>query len=66
MSAVDQETRWRRLEVARQAFREFYGQCFWSFDPNHVVEEKDLPLILRNLRLHGGHRGYRIAAALCR
>lgn len=56
----------RRLELARQAFKEFYAQCFWSSDRNHVVEERDLPWIVRNLRLHGGHRGYRIVAELCR
>ena len=56
----------RRVELARRAFKEFYAQCFWSSDPNHVVEEQDLPWIIRNLRLHGGHRGYRIVAELCR
>lgn len=60
------EARQRRLELARRAFKEFYGQCFWSSDPNHVVEEQDLPWIIRNLRLHGGHRGYRVVAELCR
>lgn len=55
-----------RLALARKAFKEFYAQCFWSSDPNHVVEEQDLPWIIRNLRLHGGHRGYRIVAELCR
>ena len=56
----------RRVELARRAFKEFFAQCFWSSDPNYVVEEKDLPWIIRNLRLHGGHRGYRIVAELCR
>lgn len=60
------EARQRRLELARQAFKDFYAQCFWSSDPNHVVEEGDLPWITRSLRLHGGHRGYRIVAELCR
>lgn len=56
----------RRVELARRAFKDFFGQCFWSCDPNLVVTEKHLPLIMRNLRLHGGHRGYRIVAELCR
>ncbi|MBC8095426.1 MAG: hypothetical protein H7Y43_06415 [Akkermansiaceae bacterium] len=56
----------RRLELARQAFKEFYAQCFWSSDPEHRVVEADIPWIIRNLRHHGGHRGYRIVAELCR
>lgn len=56
----------RRVELARSAFKEFFAQCFWSSDPNYAVEEKDIPWIIRNLRLHGGHRGYRIVAELCR
>jgi hypothetical protein len=56
----------RRLELARQAFKEFYAQCFWSSDPEHLVEEADIPWIIRNLRQNGGHRGYRIVAELCR
>jgi hypothetical protein len=60
------EVRQHRLELARQAFKEFYAQCFWSSDPNHQVVETDLPWIIRNLRQNGGHRGYRIVAELCR
>jgi hypothetical protein len=60
------EQRERRLELARQAFKEFYAQCFWSSDPDHQVGEADLTWIIRNLRENGGHRGYRIVAELCR
>ena len=60
------EQRQRRLELARQAFKEFYAQCFWSADPDHLVEEADLPWIICNLRQNGGHRGYSIVAELCR
>ncbi len=55
-----------RLELARRAFKEFYAQCFWSSDPTLIVEEADIPWIMRNLRLHGGHEGYRIVSELCR
>ena len=64
-SIKDLEARNRRLELGRKAFKEFYAQCFWSSDPSHVVEEADLPWVIRNLRAHGGHRGYRRAAELC-
>jgi hypothetical protein len=63
---ADADAQARRVELARRAFKEFYAQCFWSSDPNLVVREEHIPLIMRNLRLHGGHRGYRIVAELCR
>jgi hypothetical protein len=60
------EARQRQLELARQAFKECYAECFWSANPDHLVVEADLPWIIRNLRQYGGHRGYRIVAELCR
>jgi hypothetical protein len=30
LAGSDAEARRRRLELARQAFKEFYAQCFWS------------------------------------
>jgi hypothetical protein len=66
MEATAQTDRERGLELARKAFRDFYAQCFWSADPNLVVEAQHIPFIIRNLRLHGGHKGFRLAAAICR
>jgi hypothetical protein len=63
-TAQTQTERERRLELARQAFRDFYAQCFWSADPALVVEEQHIPFVVRGLRLHGGHKGYRLAAQL--
>ena len=60
------ETRQRRLELARHAFKEFSAQCFWSAPADLEVTESDIPFIIRGLRLHGGHKGYRIVAELCR
>jgi hypothetical protein len=54
-----------RLELARWAFKEFAAQCFWSWDLKAEITESTIPLIVRALRRHGGHRGYRIAAQLC-
>lgn len=63
---ADEAARQRRLALAQQAYRDFFAQCFWSSDPDHLVQEQDLPWIVRNLRENGGHRGYRIVAELCR
>jgi hypothetical protein len=65
MEATVKSDRERRVQLARKAFREYYAQCFWSADPELVVEENHFPLIIRNLRLHGGHKGFRLAAELC-
>ncbi len=64
-SATEADARQRRLELARQAFKEFYAQCFWSAPADMEIIEADIPFIVRGLRLHGGHKGYRIAAELC-
>lgn len=63
-STVDAE-RERRLELARRAFHEFFAQCFWSCNPTLDVKDEDIPWIIRGLRLHGGHKGYRLVAELC-
>ena len=54
-----------RLELARQAFRDFYAQCFWSYRRDAEINEDDIPWVVRELRHNGGHRGYRVAAELC-
>lgn len=64
--APDQKALDRRLELARRAFREFYVQCFWSWQEDPEITEETIPLIVRALRIHGGARGYEIAAELCR
>lgn len=56
----------RRLELARRAFKEFFAQCFWSYDPQLQITEQHIPFIIRELRHNGGHKGYRVAAELCR
>jgi len=56
----------RRLELARKAFKEFYAQCFWSYREDAEITEEDIPWVLRELRLNGGHRGYRVVGEICR
>ena len=56
----------RRLALARQAFKDFKAQCFWFWRDDPEIDEDTIPQIVRELRHNGGHRGYRIAAELCR
>lgn len=55
-----------RVREARRAFRECRTQCFWYLRPDLVVTLEDVPEIARGLRLHGGRKGFLIAARLCR
>ena len=56
-----QTKRQRRLELARAAFKEFSVRCFWSWPEDAEITEETIPLIVRGLRLHGGHKGYSLA-----
>jgi hypothetical protein len=66
MSESEQAKRERRLQLARKAFQEFSAQCFWSSARDLEIQEEDIPFVIRGLRHYGGHKGYRIAAELCR
>jgi hypothetical protein len=66
LPADDGASRQRRLELARRAFQEFSAQCFWSAPADGEITEEDIPWVIRGLRRHGGHKGYRIVAELCR
>ena len=54
----------QKLALAQQFFHEFYAACFWHMRPDLVVTEAMLPLILKGLKHHGGHKGLRAAAQL--
>ena len=60
------DARRRRLDLARQAFKDFYAQCFWSYRPDVDITEDDIPWVVRELRHNGGHRGYRVVGEICR
>lgn len=65
MSESEKLDRAGRLELARQAFREFSALGFWSWNKDTEITEETIPLIVEGLRHYGGHRGYQIAARLC-
>ena len=55
-----------RLRRAQKAFREYSTRCFWFMDENLVITEENLPLVIEGLKLHGGHKGWKLAHELCR
>ncbi len=65
MDTTDEAKSNRRLELAQRAYQDFYAQCFWSYRRDLKITEEDIPFVIRELRLNGGHKGYRIVAELC-
>lgn len=53
------------LREARRAFRRFYSLCFWSYDPDYVVELSDVDWVVRELRKNGNRPAWEAAARLC-
>ena len=54
-----------RLQLARQAFADYYARCFWYMRRDLEIGVADIPEIARGLRLHGGRQGFILAARLC-
>ena len=55
-----------KVREARRAYQRFFTRCFWSFDPNYVVTEKDVPWVASRLMEFGGREGWELGAKLCR
>src|SRR2546430_132008 len=53
-----------RLELANRLFREFRALCFWHSPPDLTITEELIPFVVKGLRGHGGHRGFRLATEL--
>ena len=53
-----------RLELANLLYREFQNRCFWHSSRELIVTEDLIPFVVRGLRAHGGHRGFKLAAKL--
>lgn len=54
-----------RVREARRAFRRFYHQCFWSYDPDLTIRAADIPWVVEQLRKCGGAVAWKVAAKLC-
>ena len=55
-----------RVREARRAFRRFHSRCFWSYDPDYVIREADIPWVADLLMRFGGREGWDLGARLCR
>lgn len=55
-----------KLREARRAYRTFYPQCFWSYDPNLTINAADVPWVADQLMKHGNRKAWDIGNKLCR
>jgi hypothetical protein len=55
-----------KVREARKAFRQYFAQCFWSFDPRYVITAKDVAWVAEQLRKNGNRKAWEIADYLCR
>lgn len=63
-NVTEQDTRQRRLELARKTMQELSGQANWYTSEHWAVTEGEIPALIKKLRLYGGERGYKVAAEL--
>lgn len=54
-----------KIREARRAFKDFYAQCFWSFDENYIVKQDDVSWVIEQLRKHGNRLAWHVADKLC-
>lgn len=55
-----------RVREARRAYRRFRTRCFWSYRPDLVIKQADVPWVAEQLRKHGGREAWLVGARLCR
>ena len=55
-----------RVREARRAYRRYFSQCFWSYDPAYVVGLDDIPWVAEQLMKHGGRAAWELGVKLCR
>jgi hypothetical protein len=54
------------VREARRAFRRFYVECFWSYDPSYRITAKDVRWVAGELMKHGTRAAWSIGVRLCR
>lgn len=55
-----------KLREARRAFKKYYSQCFWSFDPNYVIQFNDINWVAEQLKKNGNRQLWLLGCKLCR
>ena len=58
--ALDPSTARRMVAIreARRAYRSYYHTCFWSYQPNAVIQTKDIGWVVEGLKKEGDRHAY--------
>lgn len=53
------------VRESRRAFKKYYHQCFWSYDPNLVITKDDVNWVGSQLLNYGGMEVWDLGNKLC-
>jgi len=54
-----------KVREAKRAFRKYYAECFWSFDPDLSITKDDVTWVADQLMKHGSRQCWEIGRSLC-
>jgi len=54
------------VREARRAYKKYYSQCFWSFDPNLIIQKNDVRWVAEQLLKNGNMKLWILGNKLCR
>jgi hypothetical protein len=59
------ETAQLMVREAKRAFKKYYTQCFWSYDPKMKITANDVKWVGRELLKNGGMSVWKLGNKLC-
>ena len=54
-----------RIREARRAYKLFYHECFWSFDPSLMITKDDVQWVAEQLMKNGSIKCWKVGRRLC-
>ena len=55
-----------RVRDAKRAYKKFFSQCFWSYDPDLEISESDISWVADQLMKNGNRQAWHAGVRLCR
>lgn len=54
------------IRLAKAAYKKYFNQCFWSFDPNYKIGKDDIQWVAEQLKKNGDRKLWELGSRLCR
>jgi hypothetical protein len=54
-----------QVRIAKKAFRDYYTECFWSFDPELIITKDDVAWVAKQLMKNGSRKCWELGRSLC-